>query len=68
MEYRGIQYTVVQGIGRDSWRWTVYLGEKTVKSGQATSRAAAMTSVVWLIDKTLKPKKVTLEPPSGELF
>jgi hypothetical protein len=68
MEYRGIQYTVVQGIGPDSWRWTVYLDEKTIKSGQATSRAAAMTSVVWLIDNALKPKKVTLEPPFGELF
>ena len=67
MEYRGIQYTVVQGIGPDSWRWTVRLDEKTMKSGQATSRAAAMNSVVWLIDKALKPTKVTPDP-SGEAF
>ena len=68
MEYRGKQYTVVQGIGRDSWRWTVHLDEKTIKSGQATSRTAAMNSVVWLIDKALEPKKVNPDPPSGELF
>jgi len=29
MEYRGKQYTIVQGIGPDSWRWTVRLDEKT---------------------------------------
>ncbi len=34
------------------------LDEKTVKSGHATSRAAAMNSVVWLIDKALKAKAV----------
>jgi hypothetical protein len=68
MEYRGKQYTIVQGIGPGSWRWTVHLDEKTIKSGQATSRSAAMTSVVWLIDKALEPKRVTPDAPSGELF
>jgi len=58
MEYRGKQYAIVQGIGADSWKWTVHLDDKTVKSGHAASRAAARNSVVWLIDRTLKPKKV----------
>jgi hypothetical protein len=30
MEYRGKQYTIVQGIGPDSRRWTVHLDEKTI--------------------------------------
>jgi hypothetical protein len=63
MEYRGKQYTIVQGVGPDSWRWTVHLDEKTIKSGQATSRSAAMTSVVWLIDKALEPRKVAPDAP-----
>ena len=63
MEYRGKQ-TIVQGIGPDSWKWTVQLDEKTVESGEATSRAAARNSVVWLIDKALAPKKVNPIPPS----
>jgi hypothetical protein len=42
MEYRGKQYTIVQGIGPNLWKWTVRLDEKTVKSGEATSRPAAM--------------------------
>jgi hypothetical protein len=58
MKNRGKQYTIVQGIEPNSWRWTVQLDEKTVKSGHAASRAAAMNGVVWLIDRALKPKKV----------
>ncbi len=49
--YRGTQYTIVQGTEASSWRWTVRLDEKTIKSGHAISRDAAMNSVVWLIEK-----------------
>jgi hypothetical protein len=65
MEYRGKQYRIVQGIGPDSWKWTVQLDETTVKSGEAGSRAAAMNSVVWLIDKALAPKEAKPVRPSG---
>jgi hypothetical protein len=41
MEYRGKTYKLVQGIEPDSWKWTVQLDEKTVKSGEAPSREAA---------------------------
>jgi len=64
MEYRGKQYTIVQGLGRDSWKWTVHLDEKTVKSGQTKTHLPAMTNVVWLIDKALAPKQVKPIPPS----
>jgi hypothetical protein len=53
MEYRGKRITIVQGIEPNSYRWTVHLDEKTVKSGEAISRESAMTSAVWLIDKAL---------------
>jgi hypothetical protein len=33
------------------------IGRGTVKSGTAKTRAAAMNSAVWLIDKALAPKK-----------
>jgi hypothetical protein len=62
MEYRGKSYTVAQGIGPDSWKWTVQLDERTVKSGQAKTRASATTSAIWAIDKALAPKKVQLKP------
>jgi hypothetical protein len=64
MEYRGKHYTIVQGIGPDSWKWTVHLDERKSSSGDAKTRAAARNSVVWLIDKELAPKKVKLKPPA----
>ena len=64
MEYRGKSYTIVQGVGPNSWKWTVRLDEKTVKSGEAPSRDAAKTNVVWLVDKALALKKV--KPPSTD--
>jgi hypothetical protein len=63
MEYRGKTYTIVQGIGPNSWKWKVRLDEKTVKSGEAPSRDGARADVVWVVDKALAPKKVKLKPP-----
>jgi hypothetical protein len=28
MEHRGKNYTIVQGVERDTWKWTVELDEK----------------------------------------
>jgi hypothetical protein len=56
MEYRGKRYTLSKASVPDSWRWTVHLDEKTVKSGQASSRDSAMDRVVWLIEGRLRPK------------
>jgi hypothetical protein len=53
MEYRGKHYIVVQGIEPDSWKWTVDLDEGTVKSGEAKTRAMAISAVVLFIDRTL---------------
>ena len=61
MEYRGKRITVVQGIEPKSWKWTVHLDDKTVKSGVAISRESAMTSAVWLIDRALA--KADRAPP-----
>jgi hypothetical protein len=62
MEYRGKIYTIVQGVGPHSWKWSVRLDDKTVKSGDAPTRAAAKNSVVWLVDKTLAKQQ---KPPAG---
>ena len=64
MEYRGKRYTIVQGIGPNSWKWKVHLDEKTVKSGEAATPESAKTTVVWLIDRALARKKVKPVPPA----
>jgi hypothetical protein len=56
MEYRGKQYTVVQDVGPEPWKWTVYLDETQVRSGTAPTRAIAITNAIWAIDKELAPK------------
>jgi hypothetical protein len=48
MEYRGKTYTLVQGIGPNPWTWKVRLDEKTVRTGDAPTRTAARTSVIWM--------------------
>jgi hypothetical protein len=60
MEYRGKTYTIVR-LESHSWKWTVQLNEKTVRSGVSPSREAARTSVVWFVDKALAVKKVKLK-------
>jgi hypothetical protein len=65
MEYRGKHYTVAQGIGRNAWKWTVYLDNETAKSGMAVTRKSAETSAIRAIDKALTPKKVKLTPPKN---
>ena len=66
MEYRGKHYTVAQGIEPDLWIWTVFLDESSVKSGEAKTRASAVTSAVWAIDRALSPKKVKPKPPDSK--
>jgi hypothetical protein len=53
MEYRGKRFTIVQGIEPNTWKWTADLDEITSKSGEAKTRASAVSAVVLLVDKTL---------------
>jgi hypothetical protein len=67
MEYRGKRYSIVQGIGGESWTWTVHLNQKTSKSGRAKTRQVALTNVVWLIDRALAPKNEPSISPCSEV-
>jgi hypothetical protein len=52
MEYRGIEYTVVQDE-RGDWQWSVSLGNpEKIKSGHAPSKGAAVLKVWAAIDRT----------------
>jgi hypothetical protein len=56
-EYRGKHYLLLRGDEPDSWRWAVTLDDLTTKSGEAKSRAAALTQVVLLVDQALSKSK-----------
>ena len=66
MEYRDIEYTVVQGIGRQHlWKWSASVADVVI-TGQAHSKSAAVVEVEKAIDRALALKKVRLVPPKGE--
>ena len=64
MEYRGVEYTVVQGIERGVWKWSVSLGDpKMIKVGQAKNKQDAVAEVELAIDRALARKKLRIVLP-----
>lgn len=63
MEYQGLQYTVVQGIARGVWKWSVSVDGMLLR-GQRETRTAAVAAAEKAIDKAKAPavKKVRLRP------
>jgi len=53
MEHRGIEYSVVQGIERGTWKWFAVIDATMTKSGQAKSRPAAVSDAKRAIDREL---------------
>ena len=65
MKYRGIEYAVVQGIGRLLWKWSASVADVVI-TGQAYSKLAAVVEAEKAIDRALALKKLRLVPPKGE--
>jgi hypothetical protein len=62
MEYRGFEYTIVQGVGQHMWKWSAFISDGTV-AGQSHTKAAAVAAAQKTIDRALAIKKVRLVPP-----
>jgi hypothetical protein len=56
MEYRGAEHSVVQGIERSTWVWTVRLRDGEIKTGSTRSKPAAADDAERAINKALAPK------------
>jgi hypothetical protein len=52
MEYRGVEYAVVQGIERGIWKWSASV-EGLVVIGKEQTRSAAVTAAEKAIDRAL---------------
>ena len=65
MKYRDVEYSIVQGVERGTWMWSLSLSLDTnVKtSGQANNKPAAVIAAKRAIDRALDPKKQRLVPP-----
>lgn len=58
MEYKGVEYTVVQLTDDEGWRWEIRLGDGKIRSGiTPASRAAAIKLAEYEIDRILKDAK-----------
>jgi hypothetical protein len=65
MNYRGIEYSIVQGLGRNVWKWSASVAGVPV-SGQEPIKKAAVAAAERAIDRELAPKKLRLVPPERE--
>ena len=57
MEYRGIEYSVVQGIRRNLWKWSASVANVVI-TGQSHGKSEAVVDAEKAIDRALAPKKV----------
>jgi predicted Zn-dependent protease len=66
MEYRGIEYTVVQGVERRVWKWSAFAAGAQI-SGQESVRSAAVAAAESAIDLALAdPRKPLFGKPVDE--
>jgi hypothetical protein len=65
MEYRGVEYCVVQSVERGKWTWSLSLDTNTdtKQSDQANNKLAAVIAAERAIDRALDFKKRRLVPP-----
>jgi hypothetical protein len=54
MDYKGIEYHVVQTADPAEWRWTVQMEGREPRSGSGRNRTAAVALAQIAIDKLLK--------------
>ncbi len=60
MEYRNKYFVVVRSRTSAGWEWAVDFDARTVRGGEAASKAAAIKAAERLIDSVLAPRKQRL--------
>ena len=65
LKYRDVEYTVVQGIERQLWKWGFALEGKAV-IGQAATKAGAVAEAERAIDRILARKKLKVVHPERD--
>jgi hypothetical protein len=66
MKYRGIEYSVVQGIGRHVWKWSVSLDAGVSVGGRTATKSEAVAEAERAIDRARAPKKLKLVRPERD--
>jgi hypothetical protein len=63
MKHRGVEYTVVQGIGRHIWKWSVAFDADHSEAGRAATKAEAVADAERAIDRRSRRKRCGLSRP-----
>jgi hypothetical protein len=64
MIYKGIEFSVVQGIEPHVWKWSVSIGN-SAKTGEAKSKPDAVIAAWRTIDQALQRNKQGLTIPDS---
>jgi len=54
MEHQGVEYSIVQGVERGKWMWSLSLDTNVKSSGQADNKLAAVIAAERAIDRALE--------------
>jgi hypothetical protein len=54
MEYKGVEYQIVQTTDPTGWKWTVMLGREQTRTGSGHSRTAAIGLAQIAIDEAIR--------------
>jgi hypothetical protein len=65
LKYRDVEYTVVQGIEGQLWKWAISVDGIFI-GGQAVTKAAAVAAAERAIDRALAQKKLRLVRPERD--
>ena len=66
MRYREVELSVVQGIGRQLWEWSVSFDSNHSATGKAATKREAVAEAERAIDRALAVKKLRLVARSGK--
>ncbi|MBR1157439.1 hypothetical protein [Bradyrhizobium sp. JYMT SZCCT0428] len=65
MKYRDVEFTIVQGLGRQLWKWSASL-RGTEMRGQAATKAEAVSEAERSIDRALASNNLKLIKPGSD--
>jgi hypothetical protein len=65
LKYQDIEFTIVQGLGRELWKWSLTIEDVTLK-GQAATKSEAIAEAERAIDRSLSRRNLKVVPPDRE--
>ena len=67
MQYRGVNYTIIQGNRPDVWKWRLMIGQpEMLRMGEAATQTKAEIQVWKVIDRALEVQKSVQSPKQSD--